>query len=181
MEFDEGVIPGKPPTRTSVSVTIARGQVAPVSHALHQALSADVGGMLPRRVYLPDDTRAFGLYRNTGCLGAIPPNDTSGLPYVTNSGGRLVGYDVALLGNYFGWMLPSLRIEFATDHGETYTVTLTYIAPTGVNEEWMLRVLDVLLRHGRNSYAISLTPAAALGRTYDRVFDPDAPSTRVAG
>lgn len=150
--------------RVTVTAVVARAVVPRLCAQFHQLL----GLGLRRRyheVLLPADTRSFGLVAGgagTPAQGVIENLPKRALRVEQVPGGELWAVPMHSLGTYFGWSDPSgVRIQFHTQTGESYAVTITYDVLPGHDERKFQPLIDALLATGTNSLAMSLTEVAA--------------------
>lgn len=151
--------------RTAVVVMVERDALPRLSVRLHSLLGVSVRGDHPRLVFLPGDTRSFGLVAGAAgrpAQGSLSDMYTHSITRVHTEVGTFWGVPLSHFGSYFGWSDPTgVRVEFHTLTGETYAVTISYDSTPGTDEALKLALVETLLLSGNHSVARALTPAAA--------------------
>lgn len=156
---------GKYGGRTTVTALVRRGNIASLCARLHNLLGVEVGERTDR-VFLPADTRSFGLVAGgagKAAQGVIEnlPKDAFELEPVGTE--ELWVIPISHLGAYFGWSSPhGVRVQFHTQTGENYAVTITYdVLPGHQEAQRFFPLIQALLEAGVHSVAMNLTEKAA--------------------
>lgn len=152
--------------RATVTALVTRTQLPKLTIELHRLLSGVDFDLRQHDVLLPGSTRSFGLVAGSAwkpAQGVIEDLRSSGRSAVRVKGEVFWIIPISNLGTYFGWNDPSgVRVQFHTQDGDDYAVTITYDAlPEHDEARKFFPLIQLLLTSGRQSVAMALTPAAA--------------------